>query len=95
MNPKNEPMIIAGKLTTLEDYERFFEVHYGLLNTDKYGTLFTDDGKYNYTIDTSTEEGRKVMAKTAFLMHKAGLEPYFGGVSRELIDKQATNKKER
>lgn len=89
IDPKTkEPMISIGKHSTLAEMEQFFEMLYGRIYKDKYGTLFTDDGEYFYTIDTSTEEGRKVMAKTCFLLNKAGYDVNFGGVPRSAINKE-------
>ena len=83
----NEPMIKIGKMKTLAELENFFEFMYGVLNKDNYGTVFTADGEHSYTIDTSTREGRKVMAKTCYLLRKAGHEVYFGGVPRRAVNK--------
>ena len=80
-----EPMIKLGKLKTLPEMENFFEFMYGTLNKDNYGRLWTDDGEHSYTIDTSTREGRKVMAKTAYLLRKAGYSVNFGGVPRKFF----------
>lgn len=82
----NEPMIKVGKMKTLAELENFFEFMYGVLNKDKYGTVFTDDGQYSYTIDTSTREGRKVMAKTCYLLRKAGYAVNFGAVPRSAVN---------
>ena len=82
----NEPMIKVGKMKTLEELENFFEFLYGTLNKKNYGRLWTDDGEHSYTIDTSTEEGRKVMAKTAYLLRKAGYSVNFGAVPRSAVN---------
>ncbi len=88
IDPKtNEPMIRIGKHSTLEELERFFEIQYGVIHTDVYGTISTDDGQF-YTVDTSDEEGRKVFAKTCFLLRKAGFEVNFGGVPRSAVKKE-------
>ena len=76
----NEPMIKVGKMKTLAELENFFEFMYGTLNN------WTDDGEHSYTIDTSTEEGRKVMAKTAYLLRKAGYSVNFGSVPRSAVN---------
>ena len=80
-----EPMIKVGKMKTLAELENFFEFMYGTLNKDKFGRLWTDDGEHSYTIDTSTKEGRKVMAKTAYLLRKAGYEVNFVSVPRKIF----------
>lgn len=90
----NEPMIKVGKLKTLPEMEKFFEKLYGGVFKEQYGRLWTDDGEYSYTIDTSTREGRKVMAKTCFLLRQAGYEVNFGGVPRKLFQ-QKDNEEEK
>ena len=80
-----EPLIPIGKLKTLPEMERFFEMLYGRVYKKQYGRLWTDDGEHSYTIDTSTREGRKVMAKTCFLLRQAGYEVNFGGVPRNSV----------
>ena len=89
IDPKtNEPMIQFAKLTTLAEMEKFFEIQYGVIHTDEYGTISTADGKYSYTVDTSDEEGRKIFAKTCYLLRKAGYSVYFGGVPRSSVKKE-------
>ena len=89
IDPKtNETMIQFGKLTTLEELEKFFEIQYGVIHTEEYGTISTSDGEFSYTVDTSDEEGRKIFAKTCFLLRKAGYEVYFGSVPRSAVNRE-------
>ena len=89
IDPKtNEPMIAVGKHNTLEELEKFFEIQYGVIHTEDYGTISTADGEFSYTVDTSDEEGRKIFAKTCFLLRKAGYEVYFGSVPRSAVNRE-------
>lgn len=89
IDPKTkEPMIQFGKLVTLEEMEKFFEIQYGVIHSEDYGTISTADGKYSYTVDTSDEEGRKIFAKTCYLLRKAGYEVYFGAVPRSAVNRE-------
>ena len=89
IDPKTkEPMIRFGKHETLEELEKFFEIQYGVIHTEEYGTISTADGEFSYTVDTSDEEGRKIFAKTCYLLRKAGHEVYFGSVPRSAVNKE-------